>query len=63
MLERILSIEEAATAACIQSVLDEMIGTGGRLVLPAMTLELDRGLQLHSGVTLAGQGPATVLRK
>ena len=63
MLERILSIEEAATAARIQLALDEMIGTGGRLVLPEMTLELDRGLQLPSGVTLAGQGPATVLRK
>lgn len=63
MIERTLNPGEAASAADIQIALDEMAGTGGRLVLPAMELELDRGLRLHSGVTLCGQGESTILRK
>ncbi|HCQ03193.1 MAG TPA: hypothetical protein DIT99_22035, partial [Candidatus Latescibacteria bacterium] len=63
MIERTLNPGEAASAADIQTALDEMAGTGGRLVLPAMELDLDRGLRLHSGVTLCGQGESTILRK
>lgn len=61
--ERTLSLEEASSAARIQGAIDDMAAAGGRLVLPAMELELDRGLQLRSGVELVGQGEETVLRK
>lgn len=63
MSERKLSREEAGSAASIQRVLDELAPTGGRLVLPAMDLTLDRGLRLYSGVELVGQGAQTCLRK
>jgi hypothetical protein len=58
-----LTSEEAASAAAIQAALDALDGVGGRIVLPAVELELDRGLQLRSGVELVGQGRDTVLRK
>lgn len=63
MQERRLTATEAASAAAIQVAIDEMAATGGRLVLPEMQLNLDRGLALRSGVELVGQGPGTVLRK
>ena len=61
-MERKLTSTEAASGAAIQRAIDQLAG-GGRLVLPAMELELDRGLHLRSGVEVVGQGKATVLRK
>jgi polygalacturonase len=61
---RELSPPEASSAAGIQQVLDEVgAAGGGRVVLPALELTLDRGLELSSGVELVGQGAATILRK
>jgi hypothetical protein len=57
-----LTREEASSAAEIQQRIDALESTGGRVVLPAMDLILDRGLELRSGVELAGQGQDTVLR-
>lgn len=54
---------EAISAAAIQKAIDTLAGTGGRIVLPALDLELDRGIELRSNVELAGQGRDTVLRK
>ena len=58
-----LTPEEAASAYAIQQAIDALASTGGRVVLPQMELVLDRGLELHSGVELVGQGPGTLLRK
>lgn len=63
MKEHRLSADQAGSAAGIQAALDALASTGGRLVLPELDLELDRGLRLYSGVELVGQGPKTVLRK
>jgi len=63
MNKRVLSTTECNRAEDIQRVLDEMASTGGRIVLPAMDLTLDRGLELHSNIELEGQGKDTVLRK
>jgi polygalacturonase len=57
-----LNAEQAGSAKRIQEAIDSLDG-GGRVVLPAMELELDRALQLRSGIELVGQGEATVLRK
>ena len=63
-IDHVLSPEEAASAAMIQAQIDSVAtGGGGRVVLPAMDLTLDRGLILRSGVELVGQGQETVLRK
>ncbi|MGY8823056.1 MAG: right-handed parallel beta-helix repeat-containing protein [Candidatus Latescibacterota bacterium] len=63
-MERKLSIEEAASAALIQKIIDEVAHKGGgKVVLPAMELVLDRGLTLRSGIELVGQGEGTVLKK
>ena len=61
--QRRLTPAEAASAAQIQRALDQLAPEGGRLILPSMDLTLDRGLRLHSGVELVGQGRTTVLRK
>ena len=53
----------ATSAAAIQQAIDALATTGGRVILPATELELDRGLELRSNVELVGQGPDTVLRK
>ena len=59
-----LSSEQAATARQIQSHIDALASDGGgKIILPAMDLTLDRGLTLRSGVELTGQGEGTVLRK
>ncbi len=63
-MERELSLEEVGSAAQIQVIIDEVaVRGGGRVVLPAMELELDRGLILRSGIELCGQGDDTVLKK
>ncbi|MBN1642023.1 MAG: right-handed parallel beta-helix repeat-containing protein [Anaerolineae bacterium] len=62
MTEVRLTREEASSAAAIQERIDALAETGGRLVLPAMELVLDRGLELRSGVELLGQGEDTLLR-
>lgn len=60
--DRELSLEEVPDAAAIQNAIDAL-ERGGRLILPEMELTLDRGLELHSGVELVGQGEGTILRK
>jgi hypothetical protein len=62
MREIALSPSDARSAAAIQAAIDSLGPGGGCVVLPEMDLVLDRGLQLRSGVTLAGQGRRTVLR-
>jgi len=61
--ERVLKPVECQSAARIQEAIDSLGPTGGRVVLPALDLVLDRGLELRSRVELAGQGLGTVLRK
>ena len=62
--ERQLTANEAGSAAAIQRAIDAVgDGGGGKIILPEMELELDRGLRLRSGVELIGQGEKTVLRK
>ncbi len=59
-----LGAAECTSAATVQTAIDTLAREGGgRLVLPALELELDRGLELRSGVELVGQGNQTVLRK
>ena len=57
-----LTTGQANSAAAIQAAIDSLPPTGGMVELPEMDLILDRGLELRSGVTLAGQGAGTVLR-
>ncbi len=63
MQEIHLTPAQAATASAIQDVIDSLGDAGGRVILPEMELILDRGIELRSNVTLAGQGDKTVLRK
>lgn len=63
MAEMRLAPSEATSAAAIQHAIDALPETGGRVVLPAMDLTLDRGLELRSNVELVGQGQDTILRK
>jgi len=63
MTTKELTTNEAASAQAIQAAIDRLGSDGGRVVLPAMELTLDRGLELRSGVELVGQGDDTVLRK
>ena len=63
MVERKLSPGDCSSARALQACIDDLGPRGGRLVLPAATLTLDRGLELRSNVELVGQGPRTVLRK
>lgn len=59
-----LSPADVTTARQIQGRIDAVAARGGgRVILPAMDLALDRGLMLRSGVELIGQGMDTVLRK
>ena len=61
---RELSQADSSSARQIQQAIDDLAAAGGgRVVLPAMDLTLDRGLELFSGIELVGQGSATVLRK
>jgi hypothetical protein len=63
MTEIELSVDQATSAADIQRAIDALGPDGGRVVLPAMEVELDRGLELRSNVTLVGHGRDTLLRK
>ena len=63
MTELALSGADAASAAGIQKAIDSLGKGGGRVVLPQGELDIDRGLELRSGVELTGQGRGTVLRK
>ena len=63
MTELKLSGADAATAAAIQKAIDSLGPEGGRVVLPQVESDLDRGLELRAGVELVGQGRGTVLRK
>jgi hypothetical protein len=58
-----LTAAQAASAVDIQRAIDALGPDGGRVVLPAVEVELDRGLELRSNVALEGQGRDTVLRK
>jgi hypothetical protein len=59
-----LDLSEVGSARQLQTVIDDFaVSGGGRLLLPAMDLTLDRGLALPSGIELVGQGPTTILRK
>jgi hypothetical protein len=58
-----LTAPDAIPAAVIQTAIDDLGDEGGRVVLPAVEVEVDRGIELRSGVTLLGQGRDTVLRK
>ncbi len=59
-----LDVEQASSARLIQQQIDLVAQAGGgRVVLPAMELNLDRGLALRSHVELVGQGEQTLLRK
>jgi hypothetical protein len=58
-----LTVSDITSAAAIQGAIDALGAAGGRVVLPAMELELDRGIELRSNVALVGQGRETVLRK
>jgi hypothetical protein len=58
-----LTLAQTTSAADIQRAIDALGPDGGRVVLPAVEVELDRGLELRSNVTLEGQGRATLLRK
>jgi hypothetical protein len=63
MPELELKANQCDTAEKIQQAIDSLGAAGGRIVLPEMQLELDRGLEMRSGVVLRGQGPGTLLRK
>ena len=58
-----IELTEADSAARIQAAIDALPPEGGGILLPALDIELDRGIEIRSGVTLRGQGAATVLRK
>lgn len=59
-----LAANQCESAAAIQAAIDIAAKAGGgSVILPALELELDRGLELRSHVELVGQGAATVLRK
>ncbi len=58
-----LKASEATSAAQIQDAIDRLGAAGGRVVLPALEVTLDRGLELRSNVELVGQGRDTLLRK
>jgi hypothetical protein len=52
-----------ATRAAIQARIDALAADGGGVLqLPAGTFDLDNALHLRTGVTLRGEGEATVLR-
>jgi len=56
-------LTDVGSAAQIQAAIDALPPEGGTVVLPEMDIQLDRGIELRSGVALRGQGAATILRK
>ncbi len=63
MQEITLRTSQVTSALDIQAAIDALGAEGGRVVLPALEVELDRGIELRSNVTLVGQGRDTLLRK
>ncbi|MGC9522675.1 MAG: right-handed parallel beta-helix repeat-containing protein [Anaerolineae bacterium] len=63
MREITLEASQVTSASEIQAAIDALGAEGGRVVLPALEVELDRGIELRSSVTLVGQGRKTLLRK
>ena len=58
-----LTVEEATDAAAVQAAIDRVAALGGgRVVLPEMTVTLDRGIELRSDVELTGQGRTRFVR-
>jgi len=58
-----LNIKQCRSARDIQSAIDSLKESGGKIVLPELDLTLDRGLELYSGITIEGQKEKTILRK
>jgi hypothetical protein len=58
-----LTASEVTSASDIQAAIDALDEAGGRIVLPAVEVELDRGIELRSNVELVGQGRDTLLVK
>jgi polygalacturonase len=58
-----LTASELTSAQVLQQAIDALGPEGGRVALPAIELDLDRGIELRSNVELVGQGRDTVLRK
>jgi len=58
-----LTGSESFSASSIQGAIDRLPPDGGRVILPAVELYLDRGLELRSNTELIGQGKSTILRK
>lgn len=58
-----LRTSDLASAEDLQKAIDALGPEGGRIELPAVKLELDRGIELRSNVELVGRGRNTILRK
>ncbi len=54
---------EVTSATIIQNAIDVLGEEGGRVILPAMDLVVDRGIEMRSNVSLVGQGGETVLHQ
>jgi len=54
---------EVTSATIIQNAIDALGEEGGRVILPAMDLVVDRGIEMRSNVSLVGQGGETVLHQ
>jgi hypothetical protein len=57
-----LEKKDCRTATDIQRAVDVLSASGGVLHLPEVEVELDRAIELRSGITISGHGPGTVLR-
>jgi hypothetical protein len=58
-----LSSSDLSSAEDLQRAIDGLGPEGGRIELPAIELDLDRGIELRSNVELVGKGRDTLLRK
>lgn len=58
-----LEASAVTSASDIQAAIDALGEDGGRVVLPAIDLVVDRGIELRSSVELVGQGRDTVLHQ
>ena len=57
-----IELTDADSAAKIQAAIDALPPEGGTVVLPELDIEIDRAIEVQSGVTLRGQGASTILR-